>query len=79
MGRRVLRRHIWGCSVCLCPIKKDARLICIMDLISFPYVVNENFYQTGRIVRRKAQIVDIFYAAAQLSNQGYIDASAGGV
>ena len=21
MGRRVLRRHIWGYSVCLCPIK----------------------------------------------------------
>ena len=26
MGRRILPRHIWGYSVCLCPIKKDVRL-----------------------------------------------------
>ena len=26
MGRRVLRRHIWGYSVCLCPIKRTSGL-----------------------------------------------------
>ena len=26
MGRRVLRRHIWGYSVCLCPIKRTQGL-----------------------------------------------------
>ena len=26
MGRRVLRRHIWGYSVCLCPIKRTPGL-----------------------------------------------------
>ena len=26
MGRRVLRRHIWGYSVCLCPIKGTSGL-----------------------------------------------------
>ena len=27
MERRILRRHILGYSVCLCPIKKDVSLI----------------------------------------------------
>ena len=26
MGRRVLRRHIWGYTVCLCPIKRTPGL-----------------------------------------------------
>ena len=25
--RRILRRLVWGCTVCLCPTKKDTRLI----------------------------------------------------
>ena len=32
MGRRVLRRHIWGYSVCLCPIKGTPGL---NELIAF--------------------------------------------
>ena len=32
MMRRVLRRHIWGYSVCLCPIKRTP------DLYGFRYV-----------------------------------------
>ena len=36
MGRRVLRRHIWGYSVCLCPIKGTPglnELICVIYYI----------------------------------------------
>ena len=29
MGRRVLRRHIWGYAVCLCPIKALKCLLAI--------------------------------------------------
>ena len=32
MGRRVLRRHTWGYSVCLCPIKRTPGLYGLTDV-----------------------------------------------
>ena len=31
MGRRVLRRHIWGYSVCLCPLKSSPGLYGLLE------------------------------------------------
>ena len=39
MGRPVLRRHIWGYSVCPCPIKKDAMLILNTQCVCFTVYV----------------------------------------
>ena len=41
MGRRVLRRHIWGYSVCLCPIKRTPVL---NELSTEPIVKIEAYY-----------------------------------
>ena len=37
MGRRVLRCHIWGYSVCICAIK---RTLCLNGLKSFVFVTS---------------------------------------
>ena len=42
MGRRVLRRHIWGYSVCLCPIKGAPGLNELMHVCgNLPHKINK--------------------------------------
>ena len=42
MGRRVLRRHIWGYTVCLCPIKGTSGLNELSNQLCFLcFIVNE--------------------------------------
>ena len=47
MGRRVLRRHIWGYSVCLCPIKGTpglTHLIVISTVYTFCLISRQVLY-----------------------------------
>ena len=42
MGRRVLRRHIWGYAVCLCPIKGTPGLNELNNM--FAALIGSQFY-----------------------------------
>ena len=45
MGRRVLRRYIWGCSVCICPIKRTPGLYGLILDQQIRYSVETSLYQ----------------------------------
>ena len=49
MGRRVLRRHIWGYSVCLCPIKGTPGLNKLKAVNTFPRLVKQNYLSFAEI------------------------------
>ena len=49
MGRRVLRRHIWGYSVCLCPIKGTPGL----NEIKVLPTVNRKCQHMSRLMKKK--------------------------
>ena len=57
MGRRVLRRHIWGYYVCLCPIKRTPGVYELKGYVFFflnsvlrPFQDYFSSYETGQSV-----------------------------
>ena len=46
MGRRVLRRHIWGYAVCLCPTKGKPGL----NALNFVFSIGVNYLRLGYLL-----------------------------
>ena len=53
MGRRVLRHHIWGYSVCLCPIKR------MPDLYGLKGLVVKSIFSLIRLMKQVNEIFSL--------------------
>ena len=79
MGRRVLRRYIWGYSVCPCPIKRTHGLYGLIFLDGDdPRRPSNGVYisQLIRFARELSHVGDFIcrnnFLTAKILNQGYI-------